>query len=190
MTRAIAACASVGVVAASSSARTERDPVGRDRDVHQHVGDAELVHVVAQLAQLRDELRLELAERAGRHGLLPQRAPERRKVESPLIHLVVNEAAEEPALCGLGTDETRSGRGTLEDQIRAPQEAAHPGQVGLEGGSADEQPVGRLEDVDALIAGEQRPHDRVEPIAGGSRIRRVRAQRGGRLGAGAVAQRP
>ena len=100
-----------------------RDAVGGDRDVHDDVGDAELVDEVAERAELGDELRLERPEGAGADGSLAERAAQRVEVEGPGIHLVVRELAEQAPLRHLGAAQPRPGGRPLERELGAAQQA-------------------------------------------------------------------
>ena len=100
-----------------------RDPVGGDRDVHDDVGDADLVDEVAERAELGDELGLERAEGRGADRALAERAAQRDEVERSGIHLVVGEPAEQAPLRHLGAAQPRPRRRALERELGADRAA-------------------------------------------------------------------
>ncbi len=154
------------------------DPVGGDGDVHDDVGDADLVHEVAETAELADELGLERAEGRGADRVLAECAAQRDEIERSGIHLIVGETAEQAPLRHLGPAEPRLRRRALQCELGPGQEAAHAREVRVDRRHAHVQRIGGLEDIDPLRRVEERPHEGVEPVAGRAGV--CSAQRGGR----------
>ena len=153
-----------------SSARSLRDPVGGDRDVHHDVRDAELVDEVAERAEFGDELGLERPEGVGADGAFAERAAQRVEVEGSGIHLVVGESAEQAPLRHLGAAQPRARGGPLERELGAAEQPAHARQVGIQRRGAHVEGIGRLEHVDAVVRVQERAHERVEPVARGAAV--------------------
>ncbi len=163
--------------------------------MHHDVGDAELVHEVAERAELGHELGLERTERVRADRSLAEGAAQRVEVEGAGIHLVVREPAQQAPLRHLGAAQPRARRGALQRQLGAPEQTAHAREVGIQGRGAHVQGVGRLEHVDAVVGVQQRAHEGVQAVArsAGIRPRRRRAARPrppGRRGSPAGRTRP
>ncbi len=157
--------------------------------MQQHVGDRELVDVVAERTQLAHQRGLER-----RHGMRGDRAAGERAadalgMERSGIHLVVREPAQQPALRDLGPLQADDLTIAFEPEIGAVEQAAYTGEIGFQGGLADVQPIGRGVHIDAVGFVEQHPHDGVQAIARCGLPRRPRAQGRMRARTGAVSGR-
>ena len=102
-----------------------RDAVGGDRDVHHDVADADLVHEVAEPAELGHEIGLERAERRSADRSFAERAPQRDEVEGAGIHLIVREPAEQPPLRHLGAAQPCARGRALEGELGAAEQSPH-----------------------------------------------------------------
>ena len=166
------------------------DPVGGDGDVHDDVGDAELVDVVPEAAELCHEVGLERAERVGVDRGAGKAPPQCAEVERSGLHLVVREPAEKSPSRHLAAAEARRGRRALERQLGAAEKTPHPGEVGLERGGADVELHRGVEQVDPGVGVEQTPDDGVQAIARRPGIRPpARPEGRGAFGARPVTER-